>query len=536
MREIAIGHAARGLARAAACAAALGCAAPALAQESSPAPNVGWPNYNNDLQGQRYSPLKQINAGNVAQMHEVCRVKLQDGGTFQNGPIVVNGVMYVTTVRDTVALDPRDCREIWRSKYTSAHEDVFPVNRGAAYMNGRLYRGTADGKLLAIDAASGKILWENIVGDPDRGEFLSAAPLAWNGVVYVGTAGSDWGARGRVLAFDAGTGRELWRFHLIPTGDEPGADSWKSAKSTITGGGGSWAALTLDISAGELFVPVGNPAPDLDPSYRPGDNLYTDSVVVLDARTGKLKWYHQLKAHDALDHDVGAAPTLFRSPDVQDIVAIASKDGHVVGVDRETHRQLYRTPVTTIENEGGVPTEQGMHACPGLVGGVEWNGTAYDRTRNSLYVGAVDWCATFKKGKPKYIAGQFFFGGDPNFDDADRASGWVTALDAVTGKEQWKYHAQKPVVSGITPTAGGVVFAGDTGGTFFALDSATGKPLYTLPTQGMVAGGVVTYAVDGKQYVAFTSGNVSRITFGGLGDPSIIVLGLPDQKRADLGR
>ncbi len=506
----------------------LGLANPANAADAPQ--NVDWPAYNNDMLGQRYSPLKQVNAGNVASLQEVCRVKIQDGGSFHTGPIVVEGTMYVTTARDTVALDPHTCKEMWRNTYRSSIEDVWPVNRGVAYSNGRLFRGTPNGRLLAIDAKTGKQIWEDVVGDPARGEFLSGSPVAWNGVVYTGTAGGDWGNRGRVVAFNAEDGRELWRFNLIPAPNEPGADTWQVKKSALTGGGGTWTTLTLDVTTNELIVPVGNPAPDLNAEYRPGDNLYTDSVVVLDARTGALKWYHQLKAHDGVDHDIAAAPTLYRSPEMQDVMAIGGKDGYVVGVDRETRKVLYRTAVTSVDNEAAIPTEAGVHVCPGLLGGVEWNGAAFDLPRNSLYIGAVDWCAVFKKGGSKWVAGELFYGGDPIQDPVDQASGWVTAINASNGAVKWQYHAAAPVVGGITPTAGNVVFGGDTKGTFFALDSNTGKPLLSMPTSGMIAGGVVTYAVEGKQYVAFTSGNVSRLTFGNLGDPTIVVLGLNGSK------
>ena len=187
---------------------------------------------------------------------------------------------------------------------------------------------------------------------------------------------------------------------------------------------------------------------------------------------------------------------------------------------------MYTTPVTTIDNVDAVATEAGVHVCPGLNGGVGWNGPSYDPKLNALFVGSVDWCSTFKKGPPKYIQGELFFGGDPIMDKV--ATGWITALDGSTGKVKWKYKTEKPVVSGITPTAGGLVFAGDTSGKFFAFDSETGKPLYMLEAPGMIAGGVVTYSVKGKQYVAFTSGNVSRLTFGELGSPTIIVLALPN--------
>jgi PQQ-dependent dehydrogenase (methanol/ethanol family) len=510
-------------------AAALAVGTIALAQlgpAAGAAVDRGWPGYNNDLYGQRFSALKEINKANVANLKQVCSIKLQDGGSFHASPIVVDGAMYVTTARDTVALDPVTCAQKWRHSFVSADEDVFPNNRGVAYDNGRLFRGTATGVFFALDAATGKVLWTTQVGNGGIGEFISAAPVAWGGLVFVPVAGSDWGVRGRVVALDAATGREAWRFNTIPTGDETGADTWQNKLSTLTGGGGMWTTLTLDPSTGELLAPVGNPAPDLDASYRPGDNLFTDSIISLNARDGKLRWYHQHKKNDSIDHDVSAAPVVFRDPNLRDILAFAGKDGRLVALDRNSHEVLYSTPVTTIENINAVADEKGQHVCPGLLGGVEWNGPAYDPKSNTLFTGAVDWCTTFKKGKPKYVQGELFFGGDPVMDEKVNG-GWITAVNASTGETRWKYKTDFPVVSGVTPTAGGVVFAGDTSGRFFGLDSDSGKPLYTLETKGMVAGGVITYSVAGKQYVALTSGNTSRITFGALGDPTLIVLALP---------
>ena len=486
----------------------------------------GWPSYNNDLLGQRYSPLKEINRENVANLKTACSLKIQEGGSFQASPIIVDAVMYVTTARDTIALDPTTCAEKWRHKFVSADEDVFPNNRGVAIDNGRLFRGTPTAAFYALDAANGKLLWSNQIGNPGLGEFVAAAPVAWGGLVFAAVAGSDWGVRGRIVAFDATTGREVWRFNTVPTGDEFGADSWKNKKSALTGGGGVWTTLTLDASNGELLIPVGNPAPDLDASYRPGDNLFTDALVSLDARTGKLLWYHQHIKNDSIDHDMSAAPVVFRDPNVRDIVAFAGKDGMLTALDRSTKEIIYSTPVTTIDNLDGVVSEAGAHICPGLLGGVEWNGPAYDPKSNRLFVGAVDWCTTFKKSKYRYIQGELYFGGDPVMDPKHNG-GWISAVDASTGAVKWKHHTELPVVSGITPTGGGIVFAGDTSGKLLALDSDSGKVLYSLNTPGMIAGGVVTYSVKGKQYVAFTSGNVSRITFGELGDPTIIVLALP---------
>ena len=334
-----------------------------------------------------------------------------------------------------------------------------------------------------------------------------------------------WPVAHAMMAYDAATGREVWRFNTIPMPGEPGYDTWKSGVSADTGGGGTWTSYALDVKTGELFVPVANPAPDFNVAYRPGDNLFTNSLVVLDARTGKLKWWFQATPNDGYDYDLGAAPVLYTDARGKDVVALGSKDGYVYVVDRSTHKLRFKTPVTTINNSGA-PTPEGVVACPGTLGGVEWNGPAFDPERRALYVGAVDWCSEFKSGEVKYVPGEAFSGGSKK--QVGKANGWITAIDAETGKVRWKYEAGSPVVAGVTPTAGGVVFTGDMAGNFLALDSASGKVLYTMPTGGAIAGGVITYSVGDRQYVATTSGNISRTSQSfsplSLGTPSIIIL------------
>jgi len=484
-----------------------------------------WATYNKDYLGHRFSPLKQIHTQNVGSLKEVCRVKLAELTSFHTGPVLVDGIMYVTTARDTFALDPRNCAVIWKATWEP--EDVMnpTTNRGVAYMDGRLFRGTNDGRIIALDAKTGKQLWKTVAADPKKAYYMSAAPIAWSGLVFMGTAGSDSGIRGRMMAYDAATGREVWRFNTIPMPGEPGYDTWKSGVSADTGGGGTWTSYALDVKTGELFVPVANPAPDFNVAYRPGDNLFTNSLVVLDARTGKLKWWFQATPNDGYDYDLGAAPVLYTDARGKDVVALGSKDGYVYVVDRSTHKLRFKTPVTTINNSGA-PTPEGVVACPGTLGGVEWNGPAFDPERRALYVGAVDWCSEFKSGEVKYIPGEAFSGGSKK--QVGKANGWITAIDAETGKVRWKYEAGSPVVAGVTPTAGGVVFTGDMAGNFLALDSASGKVLYTMPTGGAIAGGVITYSVGDRQYVATTSGNISRTSQSfsplSLGTPSIIIL------------
>ncbi len=493
--------------------------------------DTDWPAYNNTANGQRYSQLDQINTANVKQLQEVCRIKVDDSGTFQAGLVQLDGTLYLTNAHDTLAIDARSCVLRWRNVYRPQQQDVFQINRGVAYANGKLFRGTPDARLMAIDAASGRTLWLQQVGDPAQGEFFSSVPAVWQGTLIVGAAGSDWGIRGRVMAYDQDNGQQLWRFNTIPRGKEVGAESWKVADSARYGGGGSWTTYTLDMAAGEVFVPVGNPAPDFVPGHRPGENLFTNSMVVLDAQTGALKWWHQMESNDGLDLDLGAAPMLYWNSKGDAMVAFGSKDGHLYAVNRETRKRVFKTAVTTIEKPTKAPTADGVHSCPGPVGGVEWNGPAYDEKTRQLVVGAVDWCAVIKSDKVDFQPGKFLVAGSWIWDD--KRSGWISALDPDSGALRWQYHAEAPVVAGITPTAGGVTFGGDMSGNFIALDSKTGAVLHKVATGGAVAGGIITYALGGRQYVAIDSGNVSRLSFGENGKPSVVIYALPEGAASD---
>lgn len=496
-------------------------------QEDAQLLNTDWPSFNNDFAGQRFSLLKLINAKNAAGLKEICRIELAEGGSLQSGPILVGGVMYVTTALETFAVDPASCKLIWKNTRTPVANMPFSVNRGAAYDSGMIVRGTPDGHLIALDATTGKPVWDNKIADTTYGEFTSMAPMAWQGVVYVGIAGSDWGARGRVMAYDARTGRELWRFQTIPRGKATGADTWKIPDSARIGGGGVWGAFSLDIRDNELFVSVGNPALDFLPDTRPGDNLFTNSMVVLDASTGQLKSWYQAVKNDPWDYDLSSAAVLYQSKkDHRDRVAIAGKDGYVHGLDRITNKLVFKTAVTTQFKQDPKPTAKGSRHCPGNIGGVQWNGPAYDDVNHSLIVGSVDWCFITTKTQPDYARGQLRFGGKSAPAPGENAAGWVTALNADDGQVKWKFRTEAPVVSGVTPTAGGVTFAGDTAGNFMAIDSKTGNILLNKKMDGALGGGVITYAVKGKQYVAVTTGNVSRFTFGGVGSPSLVVMGL----------
>lgn len=492
--------------------------------------DTNWMSYNGTVNGQRYSQLDQINVQNVASLTEVCRLKVDDSGTFQAGLLQIDGTLYMTNSHDTLAVDATNCTVRWRNVYKPEQEDIFQINRGVAFANGKLFRGTPDARLLAIDAATGKTIWQQQVGDPGQGEFFSSVPAIWQGLLIIGAAGSDWGIRGRIMAFEQESGREVWRFYTIPRGKETGAETWKDWKSARYGGGGSWTTYTLDMASGEVFLPVGNPAPDFVPSHRPGANLFTNSMVVLDARTGALKWWHQMSPNDGLDLDLAAAPMLYWNSRGEPMVAQGSKDGHLYGIERETRNRVFMTPVTTIKKPDRAPSSKAVYSCPGPAGGVEWNGPAYDHLTKQIVVGAVDWCASIKSDEVDYQPGKFLLAGTWEWDTAK--TGWVTAVDPDSGAVRWKYHADAPVVAGITPTAGGITFTGDLGGDFFAFESATGKVLLKTATGGALAGGVITYALGGTQYVAITSGNVSRMSFGENGKPSVVIYALPERAKS----
>lgn len=484
-----------------------------------------WPNNNRGYDAERFSPLTEITTANAETIAEVCELTLGDDGKFQSGPLLVDDMLFVTTSHTTVALNAADCSLRWRHIYMPKFE-ISSANRGLGYWRGRLFRGTGDGLLLSLDARTGKELWRRTIASPDKSEFVSAAPIVWDNLVFIGPAGGDWGARGRVVALNASTGREVWRFNTIPMAGEPGAETWIDRESTNHGGGATWSTYTLDPARGEVFISVGNPGPDFNPESRPGANLYTDSLVVLNARNGKLKWFFQVNPNEAFDWDLGAAPVLYADRNGHQRVAVGSKNGYVYGLERANHALIFKTPVTTLLNQDKRPTSEGVRVCPGTLGGVEWNGPAFSPLTGDLYVGAVDWCSVIKSGPPKFEAGKFYIGTDARQPPNESALGWITAMDGDRGTILWQYRADAPVVAGVTPTAAGIVFSGDLKGNFLALDAHSGRLLRKLNLGGGIAGGVITYSIDGKQYVAATVGNTSRAWNVGMGTPRLVVLSI----------
>jgi alcohol dehydrogenase (cytochrome c) len=491
-----------------------------------------WPSYNRTLTSERFAGLAQIDKANVKRLKTLCVYDTGDTTSFQTGPLQVNGAIYFTTEHDTFSIDPETCRLNWR-----AHEDFAPgslrVNRGAAYLDGRVFRGTSDGRVVAYDARTGQRLWQATIGDVNMAETIPAAPIAWKGLVFIGNAGGDLkGVKGRIYALDAATGKVVWEFYMVPKGpnapaiaqDAPAADAtWSNSSQIPITGGATWTSYTLDPASGLLYVPGGNPAPDFAPTLRGGANLFTGSVVALDARTGAYRRHFQVVPSDAHDYDVAAAPVVFTSRGGRRIVVAAPKDGYLYGYDLRTGRRRYRTAIAKIENQDvPISAERAIHVCPGHHGGALWNGPAYDPQSNLLYTGEVDWCSAIIAGSADAIAAEsaghawpglgFPDPGD-KFGKDDPVSTWggrLTAVNADSGALKWTFLAPFPLVGGVTPTAGGVVLFGDIGGTLYALDAATGAKLWSQPMDGALGGGVIAYDAGHGERIAVAVGMSSR--------------------------
>jgi len=525
-------------------------AAPAPAAPPSPAA-ADWPSYNKTLTSERFSDLSQINTKNVAKLKVLCTYDTRRLTAFETGLIMVEGALIGTTEFDIFSINPSTCAENWRT-----HEEypayILPTNRGAAYLDGMLFRGTQDGRVLAYDFKTGNRLWETTIGDATKHEDVPAAPIAWNGLVFIGNAGGDFkGGKGHMYALDAKTGKIVWEFYLVPKvegdpvrgpeGASPlDTSTWKNIPGAPISGGGAWTSFTLDPGIGLLYVPVGNPAPDFANSVRQGDNLFTGSVVVLDAKSGAYKNHFQLTPRDWHDWDVSNPPALIKTMGGKRLMAASPKDGHLYGFDLADNKLLYRTPVTRLENaEEPFAVDKDVHFCPGTVGGEEWNSPAYDPLTNLIFTPAVEWCATVRLQTREEITaaplGQFWTGQkalDPfnEFGEFTRAdgvwAGWLYATDADTGVWKWRLKSNYPIFGGVTPTAGGLVFFGDMGGNFYALDTATGQKLWGRKIDGAIGGGVITYTVNGAQKVAVATGYVSPAVPTQIRRAKIAILGV----------
>jgi len=464
--------------------------------------------YSND----RFSPLSQIDTTTISRLAPVAIVQTGMTASFETTPIVVGGVMYVTTPvvgnqMKIMALNAATGERIWETTYNLGSFQICcgPVNRGVAVGYGKVYAVTLDDNLLALDATNGKLVWQKNVADPTLGYSETMAPQIYNGTVYVGSAGGEWGIRGFVAAYDANSGAKKWQWWSTDP-KTYGGDSWKE------GGAMSWTTPAIDPKLNLLILSTGNPNPDLYGTSRPGDNRYSDSIVALDLNTGALKWYLQEVKHDVWDYDAVSNPVLF---DVhqggQTIPAVgeAGKVGWIFIVDRRTGKLIRKSDpyVMMSKNMFSTPTKAGVNMLPGANGGAEWSPPAYSPLTHDLYVLAMNQLMTFTTNEPTGGTGQLRLGSAfLNVKQGGIQNGPFVAVNMDTGKIAWQYVAPQPLIGGALATGGNLVFMGEGNGWFDAFNATTGQKVWRYQLGAGVNAPPVTYEVNGVQYVAVAAG------------------------------
>lgn len=494
-----------------------------------------WVEYGRDYTNQRWSPLTEITTTNVSRLAPAW---INHSGVYhssETGPVVVDGVMYFTTaLNHVIAVDAETGDKKWEYVYDYGGRTVVDCcstnNKGVAVYGGRVFMGTLDARLVSLDARTGRELWRVQVGDNDLGYHMTGSPTVIDGRVITGVSGGEQGCRCYVDAYDAGSGKRLWRFYTIPspadggwwggwrTQDEWGmsfhrdiakekADSAKYADAWQHGGAPMWHHPAYDPALGLVFMNIGNAAPDNDGDVRPGDNLYTASIVAVDVKTGKLKWYYQEVSHDVWDYDATTPPVLVDVPDasgrVVHAVAEAGKDGFVYVLDRATGRPIRKSaPFVPLLNYMTRPdTAHPQLVNPGTLGGSDWSPTAYSPQTGYLYVDGnylpMMYWVNHEQLKPpaQYWGGAVAAGPTGNY-------GLVSAIDLATGRIAWQVKLDKPVISGLVATAGGVVFTGTSDKKVIALDARTGRQLWSFTADGGVNAPPISYSVHGVQYIA----------------------------------
>jgi len=487
-----------------------------------------WLHTNHDYGGLRFVEATEITRANAHLLRPACRAELGDWYSFHTNPVVYRGVMYLTTPSDTVALDAVTCRVRWRYEREPRARENWPQNRGVAIKGGKVIRGTRDGYLVALDAETGKLLWERAAADASKGETFTMPPVVFEDLVIIGPAGNEVPIKGWVGAFKLENGEPVWRFNTVPAPGEPGAETW-SVTEALIGGGAVWTPFSVDAARGLVFIAAANPSPDFFGDVRQGTNLYTNSLIVLDARTGKLAWHYQAIPHDTHDWDVTQVSPLFSAEvkgTTRRLVSVAGKDGLLHVLDRESREHLYEVAVSRRENVDVPLTTEGVFVCPGPLGGVQWNGPAFSPRTNMLYVPSVDWCGTFTKAEKLYHDVPYL-GGRWVRDHRDNGRGWLTAIDASTGAIRWRYESQRPMLAAVTVTSADLVFTGELGGDFLVLDARDGRVLHRHPTGGAMNGGIVTYRIDGTQYVAVTSGTATFFWHVPMAPATVTIFSLP---------
>ena len=493
---------------------------------------ANWLTYHGGYDAQRYSRLDQITTENAGQLEEVWRMYLPVPHAFEATPLVVDGTMYFTTGGHTAvyAVDAVTGEEKWH------HTERIPddvaaccdwVNRGVALGDGLVFFTTLDARLLALDAQTGETVWEQTLADYRDGYTATVAPLFVKGMVISGISGGEYGIRGFLDAFDARTGEKRWRFWTVPEPGEPGSETWEGDLPTwMTGGGATWVTGSYDPALDLLYWSIGNPGPDFNGEVRPGDNLYTNSVVALDPDDGALQWHFQFTPHDVWDYD-GVNELVLADVTVEGrpvrALLHADKNGHYYVLDRTDGSFLLGKPFARVSWTTGLDPETGRPAinppakltsafepvCPGPAGAKEWMHMAFSPETEMVYLPVIENCAVFRAGQAFYRAGLPFWGSaaDVAAMGPDESHGFLRALDATTGETTWEIRTEHPVAAGALATAGGLVFWGEATGMLHATDAQTGEDVWTHEApMGVHAAGPMTYAVDGKQYVAIPVG------------------------------
>ena len=490
----------------------------------------------------RYYPAAQINTANVAKLKPAFQFQTEVLESMETAPIVVDGVMYITTSYNHIyALDATTGKEFWHYKHKQGPVTTYccgPNNRGVAIMGDRLYMGTLDAKLLAFDAKTGKVLWSTQIADPEAGYSETMAPVAVNGKVLIGTNGGEYGIRGFVKAYDANDGKLLWTFDTVPEKGHEGtfatmdatqrdlhrdigaekAALAKNAGFFKTLGGGVWMAPAVDKEANVAFFVVGNPSPDLYGTERPGDNLYTDSIVAVDLNTGTYKWHFQYVPHDVWDLDA-VSPVILTEAAGKDgkmrkVAIHGGKTGHVYVHDRATGELIrFSEAMVPQENMWALPTKDGARMLPGANGGVEWSPMAINPKLRMVYAANLHQPMTYHVEQAAYPGGKLWLGGAFKVIAAEKQWGRLAAVNLDTGKMAWKFDTDQPLIGGVLATAGNLVFNGEGNGLFRAFDAKTGKKLWEYQCGAGVNAPATSYMVNGKQYVAVAAGGNTQLDF-----------------------
>src|SRR5580692_8982273 len=488
-----------------------------------------WLTYSGTVLGQRYSPLAQITPANLKKLELQCVFPARSLEKFEATPLVVDGVLYtVQAPNDVIALDAATGRIFWTYPYNNAKEAracCGNVNRGLAILGDTLYMGTLDAHLIALDAKTGRPLWNVNVANAGENYSITHAPLVVKDKVILGAAGGDIGIRGFIAAFDAATGKEVWRFHTIPGPGEPGHETWKD-ESWQKGGAAIWNTGSYDAETNLTFWGTGNPQPDWDGRNRPGDNLYSDSVVALDADTGKLKWFYQFTPHDEMDYDstqVAVLADLDWKGAPRKVMLWANRNGLMYVLDRNTGQFLMGKPFTQVNWMSGfdekgrpmrvpgkVPTPAGSTIMPTVLGGTNWYPPSYSPRTGWFYIPLWENTGTIavEGGRPK-ATGNTPMGAvnlQTNSKLEEEGYGAVRAFDPKTGDRKWEFKMNDVTWAGVLTTESDLLFSGGREGYFFALDDRTGKLLWKASLGGQINSGPMSYALNGRQYIAVSAG------------------------------